>query len=188
MAHRRRLSPPCVTQNGDTKGIGEEIVEVEDEGEFEGEDAVIDLTDATFEELTQAATGATTGDWVVMFYAPWYVFTCSCAAPQRPMWAVHSLTNVRRSRCGHCKKLHPTFSRVSLDLKGKVNIAHVRRCACWLPPRGRSVSSRAFVSDRCHREHGVGPPFQRARVPHRPHAQPWQDVQVRRQAHQEGHH
>ena len=81
-SHRR------VSQNGDTKGIGEEIVEVEDEGEFEGEDAVIDLTDATFEELTQAATGATTGDWVVMFYAPWYVFTCSCAA--------------RNAQCGQC--------------------------------------------------------------------------------------
>ena len=49
--------------------------EFEDEGEYTGPDEVVKLTDATFEELTQAATGATTGDWVVMFYAPWCVGT-----------------------------------------------------------------------------------------------------------------
>ena len=32
---------------------------------------VIVLTEANFEELTQASTGATTGDWLVEFYAPW---------------------------------------------------------------------------------------------------------------------
>ena len=30
-----------------------------------------ELNDETFEHETQAATGATTGDWFVMFYAPW---------------------------------------------------------------------------------------------------------------------
>jgi len=29
---------------------------------------VRELTDASFEHLTQAATGATTGDWFIMFY------------------------------------------------------------------------------------------------------------------------
>jgi len=29
-----------------------------------------ELTDSTFEHLTQAATGATTGDWLVMFFTP----------------------------------------------------------------------------------------------------------------------
>ena len=29
------------------------------------------LTDDTFEHLTQAASGATTGKWFVKFYAPW---------------------------------------------------------------------------------------------------------------------
>ena len=29
------------------------------------------LTDATFEHDTQAATGATTGDWFIEFMAPW---------------------------------------------------------------------------------------------------------------------
>jgi hypothetical protein len=29
-----------------------------------------------FEHLTQASTGATTGDWFIKFYAPWYLFQC----------------------------------------------------------------------------------------------------------------
>lgn len=32
---------------------------------------VVELTDANFEHLTQASTGATTGDWFVAFSAPW---------------------------------------------------------------------------------------------------------------------
>lgn len=40
------------------------------------------LTDATFEHDTQAATGATTGDWFVMFHSP---------------------------KCPHCKKALPLF-------------------------------------------------------------------------------
>ena len=32
--------------------------------------AVVELTDASFERLTQASTGATTGDWLLEFYAP----------------------------------------------------------------------------------------------------------------------
>lgn len=31
---------------------------------------VVELSDETFEHDTQAASGATTGDWFVMFYAP----------------------------------------------------------------------------------------------------------------------
>merc|ERR1719420_538487 len=34
------------------------------------EPGVKELTDSTFEHLTQAATGATTGDWLVMFFTP----------------------------------------------------------------------------------------------------------------------
>jgi hypothetical protein len=33
--------------------------------------AVKILTDQNFEHDTQATTGATTGDWFVLFYAPW---------------------------------------------------------------------------------------------------------------------
>jgi hypothetical protein len=32
---------------------------------------VVILTEGNFELETQAATGATTGDWLVEFYAPW---------------------------------------------------------------------------------------------------------------------
>lgn len=38
-----------------------------------GASEVVTLDDSNFEHLTQAATGATTGDWFVKFYAPWYV-------------------------------------------------------------------------------------------------------------------
>jgi len=36
-----------------------------------GSSEVVDLTSKSFEHLTQAATGHTTGDWLVKFYAPW---------------------------------------------------------------------------------------------------------------------
>ncbi|ETW10537.1 protein disulfide-isomerase domain [Aphanomyces invadans] len=59
---------------------------------------VIDLTVDSFEHLTQASTGATTGDWLVEFYAPW---------------------------CGHCKSLAPVFEQVADELHGSVNVAKV---------------------------------------------------------------
>ena len=34
---------------------------------------VIELNEENFEHETQASTGATTGDWFIKFYAPWYV-------------------------------------------------------------------------------------------------------------------
>ena len=51
---------------------------------------------------TQAATGATTGDWLVKFYAPW---------------------------CSHCKRLEPVWEEVATQLKqdpdNYVNVAKV---------------------------------------------------------------
>ncbi|KAE9278728.1 hypothetical protein PF001_g25032 [Phytophthora fragariae] len=59
---------------------------------------VVVLTNADFEHKTQAGSGATTGDWLVDFYAPW---------------------------CGHCKKLAPVYEKVADELKGEVNVAKV---------------------------------------------------------------
>ncbi|CAI5742432.1 unnamed protein product [Peronospora destructor] len=59
---------------------------------------VIVLTSADFEAKTQAGSGATTGDWLVEFYAPW---------------------------CGHCKKLAPIYEQVADNLKGQANVAKV---------------------------------------------------------------
>lgn len=59
---------------------------------------VIVLDSKNFEHLTQVSTGATTGDWLVKFYAPW---------------------------CGHCKKLEPIYEKLAEALDGKVNVAKV---------------------------------------------------------------
>lgn len=58
----------------------------------------IELDDTNFEHKTQAATGATTGTWFVMFYADWW---------------------------GHCQKLKPTWSQLATELDGKINVAKV---------------------------------------------------------------
>ena len=62
------------------------------------ESDVVILDTENFEHLTQASSGATTGDWMVEFYAPW---------------------------CGHCKNLAPVFEEVATELKGDVNVAKV---------------------------------------------------------------
>jgi thiol-disulfide isomerase/thioredoxin len=50
------------------------------------DDISVDLTDENFEHLTQAATGATTGDWLVYFYDPSCV-NCSYFNPTYRMLA-----------------------------------------------------------------------------------------------------
>jgi protein disulfide-isomerase-like protein len=59
---------------------------------------VVYLNDANFEHDTQAASGATTGDWFVMFGA---------------------------EGCKPCENMRPAWEYVAQDLKGKVNVAYI---------------------------------------------------------------
>lgn len=59
---------------------------------------VIRLDVKNFEHLTQATSGATTGDWLIKFYAPW---------------------------CGHCRKMEPAYEKVAEILDGEINVAKV---------------------------------------------------------------
>lgn len=60
--------------------------------------ALVQLDDASFEHLTQAASGATTGDWLVVFVAPW---------------------------CGYCQQIKPVLEDLAADLRGEANVATV---------------------------------------------------------------
>ncbi|GBP37973.1 Thioredoxin domain-containing protein [Eumeta japonica] len=59
---------------------------------------VKELNDKIFEHMTQAATGATTGDWFVMFYG---------------------------ASCVECQRLHALWEGVGAKLRGRVNVARV---------------------------------------------------------------
>ncbi|KAK9871296.1 hypothetical protein WA026_011565 [Henosepilachna vigintioctopunctata] len=59
-----------------------------------------ELTDETFEHLTQAATGATTGDWFVMFYT---------------------------SDCVDCQRMQARWEAVGAKIKSRTNIARLNR-------------------------------------------------------------
>jgi len=59
-----------------------------------------ELTDSTFEHQTQAATGATTGDWLVMFFTP---------------------------GCELCQRLTAALETVGCQQRGRANVASVNK-------------------------------------------------------------
>lgn len=67
----------------------------------ENRDPVVkELSDVNFEHLTQASTGATTGDWFVFFYS---------------------------SECVPCQRLYAVWEAVAANLKRQMNVARVNR-------------------------------------------------------------
>jgi hypothetical protein len=65
---------------------------------YQSMEAVIKLTDESFEHDTQASSGMTTGPWFVLFSA---------------------------SYCSHCFNMISDWTQLAIDLKGEVNIALV---------------------------------------------------------------
>ena len=66
--------------------------------EWKKGDAMIYLNDNNFEHLTQATSGQTTGDWFILFGAPW---------------------------CTYCDEMMLNWNHTARDLKGDVNVATI---------------------------------------------------------------
>ena len=64
------------------------------------EPGVKELTDSTFEHQTQAATGETTGDWLVIFFTP---------------------------TCHLCHRLTASLETVACKHRGRMNVARVNK-------------------------------------------------------------
>ncbi|XP_023293710.2 dnaJ homolog subfamily C member 10 [Lucilia cuprina] len=95
----------------------EEIVQMFSENR---EPVVKELSDVNFEHLTQAATGATTGDWFVFFYS---------------------------ADCVFCLRLHATWEAVGARLKHRLNVARIDRLGAGIATAKRFgiVESPEFV-------------------------------------------
>ncbi|XP_005181499.1 uncharacterized protein LOC101896455 [Musca domestica] len=84
------------------------------------EPAVKELADDNFEHLTQASTGATTGDWLVFFYS---------------------------ADCVFCLRLHATWEAVGAHLKHRLNVARINRLEAGISTAKRFgiVESPEFI-------------------------------------------
>merc|ERR1719427_1389452 len=90
------------------------------------EPGVQELTDNTFEHLTQAATGATTGDWLVMFFTP------SCQLCHRLTAALETVACQHRGRSSVARVNKETYGektgrRFELGLEDKPDIILFRQ-------------------------------------------------------------
>lgn len=96
---------------------GEEIMQLFNENR---EPIVKELSDENFEHLTQAATGATTGDWFVFFYS---------------------------ADCVFCLRLHATWEAVGARLKHRLNVARMDRLSAGISTAKRFgiVESPEFI-------------------------------------------
>uniref|UniRef100_A0A1A9VM11 Thioredoxin domain-containing protein n=1 Tax=Glossina austeni TaxID=7395 RepID=A0A1A9VM11_GLOAU len=95
----------------------DEIVQLFTENQ---EPIVKELSDENFEHLTQAATGATTGDWFVFFYS---------------------------TDCVFCLRLHAVWEAVGARLKRRLNFARVDRLGAGISTAKRFhiVDSPEFI-------------------------------------------
>ncbi|KAH8293097.1 hypothetical protein KR044_002675, partial [Drosophila immigrans] len=84
------------------------------------EPAVKELSDETFEHLTQASTGATTGDWFIFFNS---------------------------AECVLCQRLYAIWESVGGKLKRKINVARVNALAAGVSTAKRFniVSAPEFI-------------------------------------------
>ncbi|KAH8376946.1 hypothetical protein KR093_002328 [Drosophila rubida] len=96
---------------------GEEIVHFFSDNR---EPAVKELSDETFEHLTQASSGATTGDWFIFFNS---------------------------AECVLCQRLYAIWESVGGKLKRKINVARVNALAAGLSTAKRFniVSAPEFI-------------------------------------------
>ncbi|XP_017052531.1 uncharacterized protein LOC108095785 isoform X2 [Drosophila ficusphila] len=84
------------------------------------EPAVKELSDDNFEHLTQASTGATTGDWFIFFYS---------------------------AECTVCQRLYAVWESVGGKLKRKLNIARMNSLESGISTAKRlgALESPAFI-------------------------------------------
>lgn len=93
------LTRDVTCQQNDTTTITDSYDTLDDDDIDMNTNLVIHLTDSNLGSLTQIdSTSMTSGDWFIMFYAPW---------------------------CSHCQSLHPTWSQLANELNGLVNVAAV---------------------------------------------------------------